>query len=99
MLSVVKLLLMSLKNCSVITTQSFVALSFVVKTLSLKSHYWRRVLKKNVRGKLAVTTDNKVEIRLKVRVHGPLPVLNVVASSDALQVRALRTSTATISSL
>src|SRR5690606_9705204 len=94
-----RLLLMSLKNCSVITMQSFVALSSVVKTQSLKSHYWRKVLKKNVRVKLNVKKHNTLKTLLKRKENITWHVFTVVASSAALQLRTLRPSTTKISTL
>ncbi|SLA12947.1 Uncharacterised protein [Mycobacteroides abscessus subsp. abscessus] len=44
-----------------------------MKTLSLKSHYWLRVLKKNVRVKLNVKKHNKLTktlLKLKENING-----------------------------
>jgi len=60
-----------MNNYSVITTQSFVTLSFVVNTQSLKSHCLLRVLKKSVRVKLNAKKHSKLLKKLnKENING-----------------------------
>ena len=69
------------------------------ETQSLKSHYWLRVLKKNVRVKLNVKKHNTLKTLLKHKENINGTFYRRRKSSAALQLRTLRTSTTKISTL